>query len=64
MTNFLNPDDCLKLSFKQSFEILKNKTGAENLNKALDINYKYPSVIAGYKDNSWCKTLKITGINP
>lgn len=64
MTNFLNPDDCLKLSFKQSFEILKNKIGAENLNKALDINYKYPSVISGYKDTSWCKTLKITGINP
>ena len=62
--NINNPTDCLNLTFKQSVDILKNKIGEEKVQEAFNIDCLVKSPIASYKDTSWCKTLKIIGINP
>lgn len=60
----MTPEDCLNLSFEQSFAMLKKIIPQEELNKALDIANPYPTPISGKTDTSWCKTVKIIGINP
>ena len=62
--NLNNPTDCLNLTFEQSVDILKNKIGQSKLNKAFNIDSFVKSPIADLNNTSWCKTLKIIGINP
>ena len=60
----LTPKDCLNLSFEQSFAMLKDLLGETCLKDAMDISKPYPSPLKNTKDTSWCKTVKIIGINP
>lgn len=60
----LKPTDCLKLTFEQSVDILKNVIGEDSLNKAFNIDDFVKSPVADFGDTSWCKTLKMVGINP
>ena len=60
----LKTTDCLKLTFEQSVDILKNVIGEDSLNKAFNIDDFVKSPVADFGDTSWCKTLKMVGINP
>lgn len=60
----LTPEDCLKLSFEQSFKMLENIISSKELKKAFDISNSYESPLKNYKNTDWSKTAKIIGINP
>ena len=55
---------CLKMTFEQSIQKLKGIIGNENFNKALNIEFSYPSFVSEYKDTSWAQSIKIIGVNP
>ena len=59
-----NPIDCLNLTFEQSIDILKYMFGKEKVDEAFDITKFVKSPVEKYNDASWCKTIKIIGINP
>ncbi len=56
----ISPNDCLDLSFEQSFGMLKQILPETLLKTALDISKPYPVV----KNTNWSQSAKIVGINP
>lgn len=58
----ITPQDCLKLSFKQSMELLENLIGKEALKQALCLKAQSP--LKNKATQHWFKTAKIIGINP
>lgn len=60
----ITPKDCSNMTFEQSFQMLKKVLGEKVLEKAMDISYVYPSPIIKKTDTSWCKSIKIIGVNP
>lgn len=59
-----SPVNYSDLTYEKSVVVLKQKIGENIFNKAADINFVFPSPVSGYKNTDWCRTLKITGINP
>ena len=61
---FINniPDECLKLSFRHSMELLQNIIGKEKLEAAK--KFKIPSPVKNKTNTDWAQTIKIIGINP
>ena len=56
------PDECLKLSFRHSMELLQNIIGKEKLEAAK--KFKIPSPVKNKTNTDWAQTIKIIGINP
>lgn len=50
------------MSFRQSFDVLKELIGEEKLTLAMEFKIKSP--LAGLENTNWTKTAKIIGINP
>ena len=58
----LKPTDCLKLSFEQSVELIKNLIGNNRFELAKKFQIKSPLIKE--KNTQWLKETKIIGINP
>lgn len=56
------PDECLKLSFRHSLELIKNIIGTEQLEAAK--KFQIPSPFQNEKNTDWAQAVKIIGINP
>ena len=56
------PDECLKLSFRHSLELIKDLIGNEQLEAAK--KFQIPSPFQNEKNTDWAQTVKIIGINP
>ena len=61
---FINniPDECLKLGFRHSLELIKDLIGTEQLESAK--KFQIPSPFQNEKNTDWAQTVKIIGINP
>lgn len=61
-----SPKDCLNMTFEQSLTLLEDLIGKEKLDRAFDIEQKFPSPLetAGIVSTKWSHRAKIIGINP
>ncbi len=59
-----NPKKVINYSFKTTLKVLKSLIGAETLEKAFNIEQKFPSPVEFHTNSEWLKKSKIIGVNP